>query len=258
MQNFDSIDSIESIDTIDLTKTTQASAVKAKPVEYIDDIQTILFREKSLHTLDIAIRGLLKYFDITRNDVIEIIKSDETESDEVVQIFTAKESILVQVKKIVLKYSKEESEINLYLNVNKIFKQLFLKHNITYDFIVQFIKEENLIQSEKCKQCEYKSEYNYGYKGYLLRCVSCKHINFCKKCHKCVNYRFNNSKIQKGQMYKLISCTDCEEQLNIEVCKTCENWECVCGCIDGKCINDYQLGAIHLKCYEYKCERLKY
>ena len=118
-------------------------------------------------------------------------------------------------------------EMKSYYTVDMILKELFNKFNISKDVIKDVINSDN-IKKEKCKLCTYYSEYTYN--KHILRCNLCNHINFCKDCYKIIKFDWEHKYSRRNDTNKIINCVICNEQLHIDVCKTCDSYSCICGC----------------------------
>lgn len=118
-------------------------------------------------------------------------------------------------------------EAESYYSVDMILKELFNKFNIDKDVIKNVIKSHNM-KREKCNICTYYAEYIYN--KHILRCNLCNHINFCKECHKVVKFDWKHKLSRQNDTTKIINCDTCNEKLNVDVCKICNNHICISGC----------------------------
>ncbi len=132
-----------------------------------------------------------------------------------------------QDKSIIKQIENILEEEKSYYTPEMILKELFNKFNINKEDILQVIKNDS-IKKEKCKVCRFYTEYTYN--KHILRCNLCNHINFCNDCHKVVKFDWMNTFIRRNKIDKIINCVSCDEKLDIDVCKTCDNYKCIGDC----------------------------
>lgn len=128
--------------------------------------------------------------------------------------------IIIQIEKII---QNEKS----YYTSDDILRCIFEKFNITHDIIRDIIKH-NIMKKKKCDICYYFQEYTYN--KHILRCYTCNNINFCKECYNIIKADSKNKYSRKNDTNKIINCKICNEILNIDICRICEEPNCICGC----------------------------